>query len=131
MYSFALLNRGKRSMQTLRLAGIVLVIFAMLGTIVCAQTSRGTITGVVTDPSRASVQGAKVEITQKETNVSRSTDTNDRGVYRFDAVDPGTYNVTIKAAGFRTYTSRDVPVSAAAIVGVDAAMEVGDNVSVI
>jgi len=118
-------------MQTLRLAGVVLAISAMLGTTVCAQTSRGTITGVVTDSSKASVQGAKVEITQKETNVKRSTDTNDRGVYRFDAVDPGTYDVSIKTPGFKTYTSRDVPVSAAAIVGVDAALEVGDNVSVI
>lgn len=96
-----------------------------------AQTSRGTVTGVVTDQTKAAVPNATVEITNKETNVTRSTKTNDQGVYRFDAVDPGTYDVNVKSQGFRTYSSRAVPVSAAQVAGVDALLEVGDTVSVV
>ena len=104
------------------------VLFAMTAV---AQTSRGTVTGVIIDASRSGVPGAAVEITNKETNVTRDTKTNEQGIYRFDAVDLGTYDVTVKSTGFKVYTSRDVPVSAAQTVAVDAQLEVGDNVSVV
>ena len=41
-----------------------------------AQTSRGTVSGVVTDPNNAVVAGAEVTVTNAETTVSRSTVTN-------------------------------------------------------
>lgn len=112
-------------------AGVVLILVSLSVIRLNAQTSRGTVTGVVIDTSKASVPGAAVEITQKETNVTRSTTTNQDGVYRFDAVELGTYDVIVKGQGFKTYTSRDVPVAAAQTVGVDAQLEVGDNVSVV
>jgi hypothetical protein len=118
-------------MQQLRLASFVLALSALLGSTALAQTSRGTVTGVVTDATKAAVPGATVEINQKDTNITRTTTTNDQGLYRFDAVDPGMYDVTVKQQGFKTYTSRAVPVSAAQVVAVDAALEVGDNVSVV
>ncbi|MDZ4801192.1 MAG: carboxypeptidase regulatory-like domain-containing protein [Bryobacteraceae bacterium] len=96
-----------------------------------AQTSRGTVTGSVTDATKAAVPGATVEIKQKETNIVRTTSTNESGLYRFDAVDPGTYDVTVKSLGFKTYASRSIPVSAAQILAVDAALEIGDNVTVV
>ncbi|HYO80670.1 MAG TPA: carboxypeptidase regulatory-like domain-containing protein, partial [Bryobacteraceae bacterium] len=108
-------------------AGVCLAVLVLLAAVrVQAQTSRGTVTGVVSDSTRASVPGAGVEIVSKETNVVRSTTTNEQGVYRFDAVDPGTYDVSVKAQGFKAYTSRAIPVSAAQTVGVDATLEVGE-----
>ena len=43
------------------------VLIAVLGTSLCfAQTNRGTLTGVITDPSGAVVPGAKVTATHVE-----------------------------------------------------------------
>ena len=71
-----------------------------------AQTSRGTVNGIVTDASGATLPNATVKLTNKDTNQGRSTVTNDSGLYRFDAVDPGTYEVNVTAAGFRATTLR-------------------------
>jgi len=67
-----------------------------------AQTSRGAVTGLVTDPQKAAVPNAKVALIGLATNVSRSTRANEAGLYRFDAVDPGGYKLTVQATGFRT-----------------------------
>lgn len=124
-------RRKVNQMKNSPMARVVLALVALLGTSLSAQTSRGTVTGVVTDATSAAVPNATVEIVNRETNVTRTTQTNEQGVYRFDAVDPGTYDVNVKAQGFRTYTSRTVPVSAAQVVGVDATLEVGDTATAI
>jgi hypothetical protein len=54
-----------------------------------AQTSRGTVTGTVLDQSGATVAGARVRLIGVDTGVKLSTESNDAGVYRFDAVDLG------------------------------------------
>src|ERR1044071_8578832 len=77
-----------------------------------AQTSRGTISGVVTDPNSAVIAGAEVTITNAETTVSRSTVSNGEGIYRFEAVDPGNYSVKITAPNFGTVIKNDVAVNA-------------------
>jgi Carboxypeptidase regulatory-like domain len=56
-----------------------------------AQTSRGTVSGTITDPTGAVISGANVTLTNTATTVSRSTVTNSEGIYRFDAVDLGDY----------------------------------------
>src|SRR5437899_1880845 len=62
-----------------------------------AQSSRGTVTGLVSDSSKAAVASATVELRNERTQVSRSTTTNDAGIYRFDAVDPGTYTIKVSS----------------------------------
>src|SRR3954447_12173962 len=118
-------------MHPVRLTARALIFSVLCAAISPAQTSRGTVTGVVSDATRAAVPSATVEIINKETNVSRKTSTNAEGVYRFDAVDLGTYDITVSHTGFKTYTSRSVPVSAAQVVGVNAQLEIGENLSVI
>ena len=54
-----------------------------------AQTSRGTVTGTVLDQSGAALSGAQARLTGVETDVKLPTESNDAGVYRFDAVDLG------------------------------------------
>jgi hypothetical protein len=91
-----------------------------------AQTSRGTVTGLVTDAQRAAIPGVKVDLTGLGTNVTRSTQTNESGIYRFDAVDPGDYKLTVQATGFRTSSVPQFPVSAAQVATQDATLEIGD-----
>src|SRR5690349_4161111 len=92
----------------------MLAIFVFCGTLLdaFAQTSRGTVTGTVRDANAAVIPGATVTLTNVVTNVSRSTMTNGQGLYRFDAVDPGTYKLTFSAQGFATLANTDVVVSA-------------------
>ena len=67
-----------------------------------AQLTRGFISGTVTDASEALVPGVLVSITNKLTGISRETVSTDAGFYRFVAVEPGTYSVEFKLAGFET-----------------------------
>src|SRR2546430_149039 len=91
------------------------------------QTSKGTVTGVVTDPQGAVISGADVELKNPATNVSRTTTTNDSGLYRFDAVDLGTYDLVIRAKNFKTSTSTGVQISANRTATIDAKMELGTS----
>ena len=90
-----------------------------------AQTSRGTVTGVVTDPQQAVVAGAAVELVSKATNAKRMTTTNDAGIYRFDAVDLGEYDLTITANGFKTITHTGLQVQANQTATIDSQLEIG------
>lgn len=114
-----------------RPAVVLVAAIIMLASAASAQTSRGTVTGIVIDASAAAMPNASVELKGRQTGVSRTTTTNESGVYRFDAVDLGEYDLTVKATGFKTLTNRSVNVQAAQTVSIDAQLEVGDNVTVI
>jgi outer membrane receptor protein involved in Fe transport len=77
-----------------------------------AQTSRGTVSGAVTDPAGAVVVGAHVTITHGATGAHRTGLTNDAGLYRFDAVDPGTYELKLTHPGFSSFVATGVGVEA-------------------
>jgi hypothetical protein len=89
------------------------------------QTSRGTVTGTILDPSGAVIGRAHVILTGVETGIKLSTDSNEAGVYRFDAVDLGTYNLQVTHPGFRAYAATDVGVDANRVTTVDPKLEVG------
>lgn len=89
-----------------------------------AQTSRGTVTGIVTDSSKGAVANAAVDLKNEQTGVARSTTTNDAGVYRFDAVDPDTYTVRVSANGFKASVTKPFDVRAE-IANADVQLEVG------
>ncbi len=76
-----------------------------------AQTStQGAVTGTVTDPSGAVVQGAAVTIQNKATNAVAGTKTDGSGFFNVPLLDPGTYKITIVAPGFAGYTADNVMV---------------------
>lgn len=62
----------------------------------------GTITGEVTDSSGAIVPGVKVTLTNTETGVKTTTESNSAGTYVFSDVSPATYSVTMEKNGFDT-----------------------------
>lgn len=67
-----------------------------------AQVSTGTITGTVHDSSGATVQGAKVTITQQATSEARNAVTNDRGEFNAPNLPIGQYSVTVTMNGFKS-----------------------------
>src|SRR5262245_32855644 len=91
---------------------IILAFIISLSPLTLGQTSRGTVTGSVTDPTGAVIAGAEVTLTSAATKLSRTTTTNGEGLYRFEAVDPGTYSVKVNATGFGEVMSTGIDVRA-------------------
>lgn len=76
------------------------------------QTVSSSLIGTVVDPANASVAGASVTLTNPDTKASRTATTDNAGTYRFLQVDPATYNLTVKASGFKTETQTGIVISA-------------------
>ncbi len=104
---------------------IFAVTLLLLAATALAQTSRGTVSGIVTDSAGAAITGAKVELTNKNTGVTLTTTTNSAGIYRFDAVDLGVYALRVNQTGFKQFSSTEIGVEANRTVTVDAKLDVG------
>ncbi len=65
-----------------------------------AQQLTGTLSGTTYDQSGAVVPNADVVLKNTASNDTRHTTSNGDGYFNFSAVQPGTYSVTITAAGF-------------------------------
>jgi len=104
---------------------ILLVALFSFSLTAAAQTSRGTVSGVVTDPTGAVVSGANITLTSATTGQTRTATTNEEGIYRFEAVDLGTYSVSIAATGFGAVTKTNIIVNANQTSTIDAQVTPG------
>ena len=99
-----------------------------------AQTT-GSLRGTVTDASGAVLPGATVTISSDALiGGSRTTTTNEVGVFRFPSLPVGAYTVEIELAGFVSHRVADVPVNLEATATVNAALDVAklaENVTVV
>jgi outer membrane receptor protein involved in Fe transport len=84
----------------------VLALLFVFTSLVFGQADTGQVTGTVTDPSGAIVAGAKVTITDVNTNASRTATTNSAGLYTFTNLKPSTYDVIVEGSGFAKFTRR-------------------------
>jgi hypothetical protein len=89
------------------------------------QLLQGTIDGRITDPSQAAIVGAKVNVTNQETNFWRDVITGTQGEYNFASLPPGTYTLTVKAQGFQSFVKTGVVVNANESVRSDAILTIG------
>jgi Carboxypeptidase regulatory-like domain/TonB-dependent Receptor Plug Domain len=88
---------------------ILLVCLAGAGT-AFAQTATGTLTGTVIDSQGAAIPGATVSATEANTGTVRTGVSNEQGVFRMAALNPGRYTLSIELASFRTLTVGDINV---------------------
>src|SRR6202050_31168 len=86
-------------------------------------TTSGGLTGVVTDPSRAVVPGASIEIADTARCTTQSTKSDREGVYQFFFLAPGKYRLTVTLEGFQK-ASRAVNVLLGPPVTVNVALEI-------
>ncbi len=89
-------------MFNLRTTFIVFSFSLFIGSVACAQTNRGSITGSVTDPSGAGIAGATVSATEVSTNTTYNTTSSQAGDYSIAQAVVGTYNISITAPNFQT-----------------------------
>jgi len=69
---------------------------------------KGSIGGVITDPSGAVIPGATVTITENGTNASKTVKTQAAGNYLFPNLRPSSYTLKAEAQGFRAVERKDV-----------------------
>jgi hypothetical protein len=85
----------------------------------------GAISGTVRDPGQAVVAGAQVRIVNVQTNVSQESTTAADGSYHFLALQPGSYKITVTAAGFQTYTNTGITLQVNDQLRADVTLQVG------
>ncbi len=91
----------------------------------------GTITGVVTDSSGGVLPGATVDLTNLNTNATRTVVTDGEGRYTLLLVQPGAYRVRGSLAGFTAIERGDIAVTVESTSRVDLALSVGSLVEVV
>src|SRR5262245_13008035 len=91
-----------------------------------SQSSNGTVSGIVQDPSGALIPGVTITLKNNGTGVVNTTISNESGAYSFPSVAPGTYAVSASLPGFRTTTFSDVGVGNSAQVRLDFNMQLGE-----
>ncbi|HEY7335165.1 MAG TPA: TonB-dependent receptor [Bryobacteraceae bacterium] len=100
-------------------------LLAVSAALVFGQVGNGTITGTVLDPAGAVVAGAAVEARNSQTGVAFPGVTTNAGNYTISDLPIGTYTVTVKVQGFKTYTHTNLALAAAQVLREDAKLEVG------
>jgi hypothetical protein len=92
-----------------------------------AQQYLGILSGDVSDSTGARVAGAQVLATNAATKFETRAVTNGAGEYVMPGVNPGTYRVTISAAGFRTESRTDVQLTSGANVQTHFSLQPGST----
>jgi Carboxypeptidase regulatory-like domain len=85
----------------------------------------GSISGVVRDRGQAVVTGARVTVTNAQTNLSQTTTSGPDGTYHFLALPAGNYRVSATASGFRTFTATDITLQVNDQLKIDVVLDVG------
>ena len=102
----------------------IIVVFVVAGAIAEGQETRGKILGTVQDASGV-VPGANVKITNVDTATSLQFVTNSQGYFEAPLLLPGTYEVTVEMAGYKTATQTDLQLAVAQQATVSFTLEVG------
>ncbi len=122
----------KKQAQAVLLSGLMATggIFAVVGmlsggNIAHAQTSKGIISGVVRDPSGASVPNVSITVKNEATGETRQVSSSSDGAYRIDAVDPGLYTVLAASPGFAGEQVQHLNVKPSVVTSFDPQLKVG------
>ncbi|MBC7928331.1 MAG: TonB-dependent receptor [Bryobacteraceae bacterium] len=90
---------------------------------VYAQDPTGTLEGQIADSTARSVSGARVESRNIETGLTKVTDSNSAGYFRFAALPAGNYEVVAAAVGFSRYLQAPVRISVSQTVRLEIALD--------
>ncbi len=110
--------------------GFAASIFVAVAGLCLAQSAGGVagLSGVVKDPSGASVPDAKVVISSNSQGVLRTLNTNGDGIFSAPALNPGPgYKVSVTAAGFAQYDATDIVLQVGQDLNLTIAMAVGQT----
>lgn len=102
-----------------------LVLFLFLGAISARAQYTASLRGTVMDQNGALISGAKVTLVDKGTGESRTTVSNDEGIYTFNALPADHFQLTVERQGFKKKEVADLPLIPEQPNSLDVRMEVG------
>lgn len=90
-----------------------------------AQLYTGSVSGVVTDPSKAVVPGANVSLLDVDKGFAYTGKTDQEGRYVLRDIPPGTYTLTVEAARFETERREGIRLDVNQNISFDFALKIG------
>ncbi len=91
----------------------VILALALISLIpVLGQGISGSISGAVVDPSSLAIPGATVILRNSSTGTESRTVSDDRGIFEFVSLLPGTYDIEVEMSGFKKLLSTGHPLAA-------------------
>lgn len=117
------LSRGRFAWRLFLVCGLA----AMAAGALRAQSTFGSILGLVRDASGAVVEGAQVMLVNTGTQAAQMVTTDASGNYAFRNVDVGTYKLTITAQGFATVSLPQISLAARETRRLDAILKPGQR----
>jgi Carboxypeptidase regulatory-like domain/TonB dependent receptor len=120
MLKSILVRRVSRKGLTLGLAAMLIASAASSSFGQTAGT--GTITGVVTDTSGAAIPNATVVITNTDTGVSRTIQTNGDGSYTATFLQPGHYEVVLGGGAFGKFDQKEINLTVGRTLALNASL---------
>jgi outer membrane receptor protein involved in Fe transport len=104
---------------------LVLVCLGVVRMEVRAQTSTATLHGTISDPSGAVLPGVAVKLESTQTGLQRDTVTNSSGLYVFNFLPAGIYDLTAELSGFKSMRQEAVRLEIGQNLSLDLKLEVG------
>jgi len=92
-----------------------------------AQSTKGTIAGVVSDSTGAVVARASVTVTSDDNGETHTTASTANGEYRVEALIPGTYTVVVEGTGFAKTEVRGVVVRTSQVTSSNVVLSVAQK----
>src|SRR5262249_10558819 len=114
-----------------RLTAAISILLFSFSSSLFAQTFRGGIQGTVTDTTGAVVTGADISVNSPATGLTRTARTDASGSYFISELPIGSYNVTVRARGFRPTEVKDVSVRVSPTQQVSVELVLGDVTQVV
>ena len=121
----------KRFLTMPAVAVVTVLIGILAGTIACAQNSRGSIVGQVTDPTGAVVPNAIVTVTSSDTGAVTGVKTTGDGFYTVPALLPGGYKISVNAAGFRVFERTGIQLHTQENATINVKLQIGSASTVV
>jgi hypothetical protein len=115
----------RRGWLKYRYLGLMFIALCCASVSCFAQSDRGTISGIVTDPTGSAIPGAKITVTNTAMGTQNSTVTTDGGAYTIPELPAGEYSVTVASPGFSTLVRNGITVSVGETARVDLKLGVG------
>jgi hypothetical protein len=104
---------------------LFLLVLALAVAMPASGQTFGQITGLVTDSSGGVVIGAAVTVTNPQTSLARTENTNSSGLYTFPNLLPGVYDVKVAAQGFQSAIRNSVELQVQQVARLDFQLKVG------
>jgi hypothetical protein len=93
--------------------------------VLCAQSTNASLSGRVTDPSKAAIAEAKVAAVRTNTSARYEGSTSASGEYSLANLPPGIYRVEVEKSGFKKFIRPDVTLHVQDMLSIDFEMVVG------